>query len=215
MAIALVSGRPPRLRRGMSWRVLATGLALLMAVSAARAGDIILNGDFSDGKTHWRGDGDAPDTGGRLVVTLKPGKWTVVRQTFNSNAPALKLKLTYALSSDCTLGKSGDTLVPPLTAEGLREASGLDNGIGNLTVSKRELFIALVVGGGFVFSENPVYDGHYSNSDIVTNSDGSQTYTAQVTTWNGSFVDANLCLCFPPGQGTVTLTAAALTPPGQ
>jgi hypothetical protein len=29
------------------------------ALLSAHADDILLNGDFTDGKTHWHGDGDA------------------------------------------------------------------------------------------------------------------------------------------------------------
>jgi hypothetical protein len=186
-----------------------------MAVPAAHAGDIILNGDFADGKTHWRGDGEAPDVGGRVLITLKPDKWTVITQTFNANASALKLKVTYSLSSDCTLGKTGDKLIPPLTPDGLQEASGLENAISPITTNGRELFTTLVLEGGWMCSENAVLAGHNSGEDSSTNPAGSKTFTTQVTTWSGVFDDANLCICFPPGQGVVTLTGVVLTPPGQ
>ena len=198
----------------MSPRILGFGLAMLMAISAAHAGDILLNSDFADGKTHWRGDGDAPDPGGKLVVTLKPDKWTVVRQTFSANATALQLKITYAFSDDCTLGKTGDKLIPPLTAADLEEASGLESGMINVPTCKGEAFKALVVGGIFLFAEEIVLRQSDSHS-YGSNSDGSMTFTGQFNTWNGPFDDANLCLCFPPGQGTVTLTSVKLTPPGQ
>jgi hypothetical protein len=197
--------------RGMSRRIVGVGLAFVMAAFTARADDIILNGDFADGKTHWHGDGDAPDIGGRLVVTLKPDKWTVVSQSFTAEGTTLKLKITYALSSDCTLGKTGDKPVPPLTPEGLEEACGLENGGVHLIVLRNELFAALVLADGWVHAQRFVFDS--GRRSEPANADGSHTFTAPIVSWNG-FNEASLCLCFPPGQGTVTLTAVALTPPG-
>jgi len=202
----------------MATRLLAFGLTVLMAFSAASADAIILNSNFSDGKTHWHGAGDAPDAGGKLVITLKPDKWTVVRQNFSSNAPALKLKIVYSLSDDCTLGKTGDTLIPPLTSTALDEACGLDNSIYNVTLSKYESWTVLVVSGGIVMSEDPIYNYHTGSgyqSENVTDSSGNSTFTTQLSQWSGQFVSDDLCLCFPPGQGTVTLTDVELIPPGQ
>jgi hypothetical protein len=195
----------------MSWRIVGVGLALLMAAFTARADDIILNSNFADGKTHWHGDGDAPDAGGRLVVTLKPDKWTVVSQNFSAGGTTLKLKITYALSSDCTLGQTGDKPIPPLTPEGLEEACGLENTNIQVTFPRNELFAALVVEDGWIHSRNFVLNS--DRQSATANADGSSTYTSPLISWIG-FNDANLCLCFPPGQGTVTLTAVALTPPG-
>jgi hypothetical protein len=206
---------------GMNPRLSGLVLALFLAVvsaSTSRADGIILNSDFSDGKTHWHGDGDAPDAGGKLVITLKPDKWTVVRQNFSANAPALKLKVTYSLSDDCTLGKTGDTLTPPLTSTALEEACGLDNSIYNVTFEKYELWTVLIVSGGSLMSEDPVYNFHSGSgyqSQNTTDASGEKTFTTQLSQWSGQFASDDLCLCFPPGQGTVTLTGVQLTPPGQ
>lgn len=195
----------------MKSRLLGFGLMLLMTVSTACASDILLNGNFADGKTHWHGAGDSPGAQGLLVITLKPEKWTVVTQSFNAKAGALQLSITYSLSPDCTLGKS-NKLVAPLTPTDLGEACGVDCGFFNVTFEKREIFTALVVGNGFLFTECPVYHRRYNPSP---DSDKSTTFTGQLSAWNGGFDDAHLCLCFPPGQGTVTLTNVTLTPPGQ
>lgn len=198
-------------------------VALVAAVTTAHAGDIILNNDFSDGKTHWLGDGDASDTGEGLVITLKPDKWTVVRQMFSTDAALLKLTLIYTLSSDCTLGKTGDEVVPPLTSEGLKQASALGYDTIDFGVAKNELFMALLLapsglhtkvhvrGDNFIYAFNPVYAESYCRSISVANPDGSQTFTAPFQT-EGRFADGNLCLCFPPGAGTVTITHASLDP---
>src|ERR1700735_651778 len=118
----------------MNSRLTGLVLALLLTVvspSVIRAGDIILNGNFSDGKTHWHGDGDAPDIGGSRVLTLNPDRWTVVYQDFSAEATQLRLKVTYSYSDDCTLAKprSPDTLVPPLDSHGLEAVTGMANSI--------------------------------------------------------------------------------------
>jgi len=207
---------------GMASRILGFGFAILMAFSAARADSaIILNGNFSDGKTHWHGAGDAPDSGGKLVITLKPDKWTVVRQNFSASASAVMLKINYSFSDDCTLGKNGDALAPPLTPTALDEACGLDNNIYNVTLDKSEVWTVVLVSGGSLISEYPVYSGKsggvngYYRTQNTTDANGNQTFTAQLKQWDAQFLSDDLCLCFPPGQGTVTLTDVEITPPGQ
>jgi hypothetical protein len=189
------------------------GLLLAGMIAQVQAGDILLNGDFSDGKTHWHGSGEMTDSGGALVITLNPDKWTALAQRFNAEAGALKLKITYSLSDDCTLGKTGDKLIAPLTPSGLEEACGVENNIFNVTQAKSELWTVLVVSGGMVVSEDSV--AHFNSHDSSSDLSGDKTFTADLSAWFGHFVDCYLCLCFPPGQGTVTLTDVGLTPPEQ
>jgi hypothetical protein len=195
-------------------------LFMAMAISA-HGSDILLNGDFSDGKTHWHGDGDVSGGeaggavgagGGGLVITLKPDKWTAVTQRFSASTTALKLKITYSLSDDCTLGKTGDKLIPPLTTDALDEACGVNSSM-NIPMSKFELWKVLVVSGGWVMTEDFVRSFRDSNS--AGNGSGVRTYSSDINAWFGAFTDCNLCLCFPPGQGSVTLTEVKLLPPGQ
>ena len=99
-------------------KVILALVLIFRGISSADAHDIIANGDFHDGKTHWQGDGDAPDTGGKIIVTLKPDKWTVLTQKFSDNSKHLQLKLTYTLSDDCSLTRKRDpdSLTHPSTA---------------------------------------------------------------------------------------------------
>ena len=195
---------------------LAALVLVLAGFSSAHAGSIILNSDFSDGKTHWHGDGDAPGVGGKLVITLKPNKWTVVRQNFSANASSLKLQVKYSLSGDCTIGKSGDKLLPPLTRMGLEEACGLDNGIYDINASKWEDWKVVLVSGGNVIDTESVYGPHNGgNRSNVQDQGGQKTFTTTLSSWNNTFSSVELCLCFPPGTGSVTLDSVVLTPPGQ
>lgn len=196
--------------------LLAALVLTLSGPGTALAGPIILNGDFADGKTHWHGAGDPPDAGGKLVVNLKADAWTVVYQEFSATAPTLKLKVKYSLSDDCTIGRRSDDLLPPLTRMGLEEACGIDNGIYDITPSKWEDWMVLAVSGGSVIDHCPVYgnqNGSYSNN--VEDQGGQKTFTTTVSSWNKTFDRVQLCLCFPPGKGSVTLNSVELTPPGQ
>jgi hypothetical protein len=193
-------------------------LSMAMAISV-HGSDILLNGDFSDGKTHWHGDGDAPggsgggaSGGGGLVITLNPDKWTAVTQRFSASTTALKLKITYSLSNDCTLGKTGDKLIPPLTSDALDEACGVSSSM-NIPMSKFELWKVIVVSGGWPMTEDFVRK--FRDSNPADNGSGERTYSSDINSWVGVFTDCNLCLCFPPGQGSVTLTEVKLVPPGQ
>jgi hypothetical protein len=189
-----------------AFKLMAVGFLAIVALPLAHGGDILLNGDFSDGKTHWHGDGDAPDTGGRLVITLKPDKWSIVYQDFNAESAQLRIKITYSLSDDCSLvaKKSDDAMVPPLTADGFEDATGLQTGISNVTLSGDESWMVLVISGGWLQQENPVFIKPGSNP---------RTFTATLSQWSGHFINDSLCLAFPPGQGTVTITKVELIGP--
>jgi len=196
--------------------ILVAAVGSVLAALSVHAGPILLNGDFSDGKTHWHGAGDPPAVGGNLVITLKPDAWTVVRQNFSAKAPSLKLQVKYSLSDDCTIGRAGDKLLPPLTRMGLEEACGLDNGIYDVTPSQSDDWLVLLVSGGNMIAEQGVYGSRNGNgSSNVREQGGVKTFTTTVSSWNSTFDSVELCLCFPPGKGSVTLNSVALTPPGQ
>jgi hypothetical protein len=187
-------------------------LALITTIAAtampsAQAHDIIANGDFHDGKTHWQGDGDAPDVGGKLIVTLKPDKWTVVVQKFSDNNKHLQLKVTYSLSDGCSLAvkrSSSDSMVAPLTSHAFEQATGLENHISDVMLSSYAEWMILVVNDGYTWDRTPV-----SFSETKEN---PRTFTGTISGWNG-FDNNTLCLAFPPGTGTVTITDVELIPP--
>jgi len=181
---------------------LVTALFLAAALSSAKAHDILANGDFSDGKTHWQGDGEAPDTGGRLVITLNPDRWTAVRQTFSANSKEAKLKITYTLSDDCSLMNSD--MGPPLTAHALEKATGLDNNISDVTMYHSYAWMVLLVSGGSLMYESPVSLGNGESNP--------HTYTTTISEW-APFNNDALCLAFPPGKGSVTITSVSIEAP--
>jgi hypothetical protein len=131
-------------------------------------------------------------------------------QRFSASTTALKLKIRYSLSDDCTLGKTGDKLVPPLTSDALDEACGVSSNV-NISISNYELWKVLVVAGGWVMSEDMVS----KFMDSAGTGAGEKTFSTDINTWSAAFTDCDLCLCFPPGQGSVTLTEVKLVAPGQ
>jgi hypothetical protein len=171
------------------------------------ADDILLNGDFIDGKTHWHGDGDAPDVGGKLVITLQPDRWTGVYQNFNAESATLQLKINYTVSDDCSLAveRAPDNSIPPLTASALLEATGLQTSIYSIKLAPSNSWMLALISGGTVVHRQPVH---------VKPEKGLPHYVnATLSSWTGQFTDANLCLMFPPGKGTVILTSVTLLPP--
>jgi hypothetical protein len=177
------------------------------AFLSVHADDILLNGDFTDGKTHWHGDGDAPDAGGRLVITLQPDRWTGVYQNFNAESATLQLKINYTVSDDCSLAveRAPDNLIPPLTASALMEATGLQNSIYSIKLNPYNSWMVALISGGTVVHQQPVH--------VKPEKGLSHYVTATLSSWTNQFADVNLCLMFPPGKGTVTLTSVTLLPP--
>jgi hypothetical protein len=210
-SIALATNRTAPVNRVMNSRLFGPVLALFLAVVSTSTiqadDDIILNGNFSDGKTHWHGDGDVPDLGGSLVITLKPDKWTVVYQDFSAEATQVRLKITYSYSDDCTLAtkRSPDQLVPPLDALGLEQATGMENSIGSFNLPGSASWMVLIASGGRFRGEHPVYPG--------TNETNPRTFSTTLTEWTRQFDREDLCLAFPPGTGTVTITEVKVIPP--
>jgi hypothetical protein len=191
----------------LRWILLLALCFLAVAKPLAQADDIIANGDFADGKTHWHGDGDAPDTGGKLVITLKPDKWTVTSQIFSAESRELQLKITYTLSDDCSLKvkRTSDTLVAPLTSEALMDATGVENHISDVMMYPNYQWLVLLVGNGYSRGTHPV---------LINTKENPATYTTMLSDSRG-FNDEELCLAFPPGTGTVTITRVEMiAPPG-
>jgi len=189
--------------------IIAALSVLVVPASLVHAGDILLNGNFQDGKTHWHGDGDAPDVGGSLVITLKPDKWTVVYQDFSAEVSQMRLKITYSYSDDCTLAKPrpSDELVPPLDAHGLEAATGMQNSIGSINLPNGASWMVVMASGGWYRGEHPVRDNASDSNP--------RTYSTTLSEWTRQFNRDDLCLAFPPGQGTVTITGVEAIPPGQ
>jgi hypothetical protein len=62
-----------------------------------------------------------------------------------------------------------------------------------------------LISGGTVVHQQPVH--------VKPEKGLSHYVTATLSSWTNQFADVNLCLMFPPGKGTVTLTSVTLLPP--
>lgn len=101
-------------------RNLLFALIILACTPFLRADNLLQNGDFSDGDTHWQGDGKTPRayaegnpaaltdslTSKGLIVTLNSTAWTRVFQSFPSDkGTQYSIVVTYKLSPNLTLSK--------------------------------------------------------------------------------------------------------------
>ena len=99
-------------------------LALLtLALALPLHADVgIQNGDFSDGTSHWHGDGRSPTdfasdnplapsdplTSKGMIVPLKHSTWTKVEQDFDPGSGVGVLTVTYLVSPDTTFSTKPD-----------------------------------------------------------------------------------------------------------
>jgi hypothetical protein len=204
--------------------LLAAGLAFCATDSWADD-KILANGDFAEGKAHWKGDGK--DAGGTdmtdisasmnsqgsvkgMVVELKPG-WTSVSQVFNTHETTLNFSMTYTTSPDFMIQPSGG-------------AFG-----GMKAVLERLVGFPLDMGGT---PGGPPQHGSFqaqSGSALIVIADPSQNLVissyAKLTSGNGAQTtgttidhlmaheEKTLYVAFPPGKGTITFTTISLAKP--
>ena len=93
---------------------LALALVALCLAFPLRAQNVIENGDFTDGITHWHGDCRSPAdfasdtpfakpdplTSKGLIIPVKHSAWSKVSQDFKSKTGAGTLTITYLVSPD-------------------------------------------------------------------------------------------------------------------
>lgn len=188
--------------------------AVLLGVSAPGA-DILLNTDFRDGKTHWQGGGTEPSNmGGKLLVQLDPKKWTVVYQHFATRSAVLRLQVTYTISADCTLAGNnhvdGQTVL--FTSNDLNDACGLHDDFEQIRVSATQVGLAFTVSRGAITSLAYIYPTSAGSTSGPAPTSGRQTFDSTLERyWGGEFDNDELCLAFPPGEGTVSLLKVVLT----
>jgi len=200
---------------------LVIALFLVVAFSfPTSASDLLLNGDFHDGTTHWHGDGEAVDGTPGLVIRLRKDRWTAVCQRFSAEAKNLKLKVTYSISDGSTLLAKGssDELIPSFSATALERATGLANHIYETAMHPGEWLAMTVDPSGYNSGSHPVYvNNRYNDDDSSSGNNGSdpgnpRTFSTVLYHYM-YFQDSSLCLAFPPGEGTVTITNVELDPP--
>ena len=195
-------------------RLVLAGFLSALSPGSAIGDDILLNSDFTDGKTHWQGGGEEPaNMGGKITVTLDAKKWTVLYQHFNASSSTLKLTVVYSVSNDCSLVRSGEGNSTIFTEDDLEHASGLQDTFSDIRVSAGTIALAFSVSEGEIVAMDNIGAGNRPNYGIEA-ATSRRTFSESFDRWIGQFRNDEFCLAFPPGQGTITLMKVALTKPG-
>jgi len=183
-----------------------------------RADECLLNGDFSEGLSHWYGDGElASDVAKELakkndplasapsaalnpgiVIHLKSSRWSKLTQEFTTNNLKMSLKVNYTLSPDCSFSAKSDYYSDVFTAVGLNGYVTRRLSPGNWAVILTDL--------GTLWC-------YYFACQPDKNSSESQTFKAD----SGGAADTmktefhkTITVAFPPGRGNVTVNLISL-----
>jgi hypothetical protein len=183
---------------------------LFFACTVSLHADILVNGDFADGRAHWKGDAKDPDATdnlsgpsplGGVTIELKKDKWTKIYQTFSTHAKKLHYSITFALSSDY----KPDTDQPE---GGMSPSPGLDDIEG--------LYPLYGYGRGGTWM--CITAQGYNESSFMLHPDAKKTDPQTLTGTIPGPPDVSnemmIIFAFPPGVGTITLTKIALTGDG-
>ncbi len=186
----------------------ATAFALLVfALMVPLWADILVNGNFADGRAHWKGDAQEPDTGGDLtnpnpqggvVINLKKDKWSKIYQTFSTHEKKLHYSITFTLSSDYQPDRDQPQ------SSGFAETPGLDDIEGVPIYYARGQgswmgIIAQTGRGSWSFRLRP-----------DANKTDAQTLSGTIEGATDENDDMTVVFAFPPGSGSITLTNISL-----
>ena len=180
-------------------------LLLGLCLASAKANDILANGDFTDGKAHWKGDvfdssadtSSSPTDAQGLTVQLNGSKWTKVFQIFNTRESALDFSLTYKTSSDCSFKPVTQLTIADLfDVIGLRFVESLNTRPGNILIMMVDP------------AQNMM---RYTEAKAVLGSPDPQAIKGTIPELV-AHEEKTLYITLPPGTGTVTLLNVALNP---
>jgi len=185
---------------------------LLFACIISLHADILVNGNFADGRAHWKGDARDPDTTtgdltlanqvnrGGVTITLKKDKWTKIYQNFATREKKLHYAITFTLSSDYRPDRS------QTQDSGFAPTPGLDDIEG--------LPIYYAMNGGewmCILEQAGMGSSSFPISPDVKKAD-SQTLSGNLRGATGDeTVDMLIVFAFPPGEGSITITNVSLT----
>ena len=167
----------------------------------APSGNVLQNGDFSDGLTHWDGDcrplsvalNDAPPGNGAAVELL--GTWTKMTQNFDSKKGHYLINVTFTITPNTTFAteeKDYRKIPKKLSFTALKEF-GLQRGEWCIIVTNLAAH-------------------RYVHCAVKPEKEDSsvQTMTGEINLERDSDGDT-FCLAFPPGHGVVTIQSVSLT----
>ena len=187
------------------------GLLFSAYVCSLQAGELLKNGDFSEGKMHWFGDGVAPAdlapdnplaaknpeaAEKELVIPLNPHHWTKITQEFRTHAGQYSIVVKFKPSPDLKFSHDKDDF------EKAYEDIGLWNSPSFTPVG------TLLYG---VIDSSKIF-GLYSNYFISHLQEPNPVIQTSVND-NRTSDAKTLYVAFPPGTGNVIVQSASVTTP--
>jgi hypothetical protein len=187
-------------------------LALALALPL-RADNLLQNGDFTDGISHWHGDGrssadfasDNPLGGGDtftskgMIIPLKHTAWVKVMQDFKAPSANATMTITYMSSTDLAFStKDDDYAMFPMCLDMMWKSKAI----------KSNQWTAGVYAAG-----GDMAKGHIGGLSLLS----PPATPAQPQTVKVSFKDLTpsdpytVILGFPPGTGTIVVLNVSLT----
>jgi hypothetical protein len=194
---------------GHAMKALVFVLAFFAADLSSRADNWIENGDFTEGITHWRGNGRAPSdfaaenplekpdpfTSQGLIIPLRPMDWDKVQQDFRGRSKRAILSITYMVSPDLAFSTKPDDYVnmpQQIHYDGWKSVN-----------TPPGAWIVFVADFGSAH-------GTYWTIKPKLGSSGPQTFKVRVTRLT-PFDDKTITLAFPPGDGKLVVLNVSLT----
>jgi hypothetical protein len=190
-------------------KFLAPSILLLAIFIPLKADEELKNPDFTNGRSHWQGDGvaaaerntdanplaqtDSSQNGG-LVIKLSRRDWTRVSQDFRPLNANGVLTVVYKFSDNLAFSTDPDDYKNVPQKMNFGAFKPFDIKAGN--------WIAL-------FIETARFEMDYYNITPLASSD-TQTYKGDISGLVPR-VDKTICLAFPPGVGTITLLHVGLS----
>lgn len=188
---------------------IALSLLILAGILPLHADNLIQNGDFTDGITHWHGDAqgpadfapanpfDKPDpfTSKGLIVTLKDNRWRKVAQDFTGKITGGVLTITFMVSPDLAFSASGADYV------GVPHKIGYDGWAPFNTTAGAFVFLISDFGSSTIW---------YNSVTPELGSSKVQTIKDKLTSLTPK-EDKTITLAFPPGKGTIVILSVTLT----
>jgi hypothetical protein len=179
-------------------------LLFLVGGSAALADtDLLQNGKFVDGISHWDGDCHSPGSSSDdsnattgAVVKLRSGEWTKINQDFDGKTGTYLLTITYTSSPDLKFSQRTEDYANAPLKMGLAAL-----GPFNASLAK---WCLIVVDTGI---------HRYNYWEITpTLSTGVQTIKTTVQLNSDQSFKKGFFLGFPPGEGSINLQSITLMP---
>lgn len=210
MTAVCTGGVSPGWKRSIPMKIFAFALFLLAPFIALRADDnLVLNGDFTEGAVHWKGDVKLPQTDSDalttsetptpatpgLVIQLKPKNWVKITQQFEPKTPNLALSVTYSFSPDLAFSDDSKNYTNVAHFLGYDFWQPFNIPKGNWT-----LIVTDIAKGTLYYDAIPFAAG----------TKGPQTFSDKLSGLI-PHEDETICLAFPPGKGSVTLLHVSVT----